>query len=293
MVSSVIIREAKSIEDFRAIMDIQKKAWGMAEADVVPAHFLKAIADNGGVVYIAYDKEKPVGFVLGIPALKNGKLYHYSHMVAVIPEYRGKGIAYRLKLTQREKVLEQGLDLIMWTYDPLQGLNANFNFRKLGVVCRLYFRNYYGEMRDQINIGLPSDRFKVEWWIKSLRVSKKLSGSYPSPTLKDLESIAENVVETEVVKGIRVVKNITLDSSSEVLLVEIPESISKVRDVDLKLALDWRLKTRELFEHYFRRGYIAVDFITVKEGDLRRNFYILWRTNLEKVLRGEVPWRFE
>ena len=291
MKSSVIIREAKSIEDFRAIMDIQKKAWGMADADIVPAHFLKAIADNGGVVYIAYDEERPVGFVLGIPALKGDKLFHYSHMVAVVPEYRGKSIAYKLKLIQREKVLEQGLDLIMWTYDPLQGLNANFNFRKLGVICRLYYRNYYGEMRDRINVGLPSDRFKVEWWIRSPRVSKKLSGEYPSPTLKDLENIAESVVETEVVRGVRVVKNITLESSSEVLLVEIPESISKVRDIDLKLALDWRLKTRELFEHYFERGYIAVDFVSVKENDLRRNFYILWKTSLEKVLRGDVPWK--
>ncbi|HDI75119.1 MAG: hypothetical protein DRJ52_03700 [Thermoprotei archaeon] len=287
-----IIREPKTIEDFYAIMHVQKEAWGMREEDIVPAHFLKAIADNGGVVFVAADEEgKIVGFVLGILASKDSKTYHYSHMVAVLPEYRGKGIAYRLKLAQREKVLRQGLDLIMWTYDPLQGLNANFNFRKLGVICRLYYRNYYGEMRDQINIGLPSDRFKVEWWIKSPRVTKKLSGSYPSPTLKDLENIAESVVETEVIKGIRVVENITLDSSSEVLLVEIPESISKVRDIDLKLALEWRLKTRELFEHYFRREYIAVDFISIKENNLRRNFYILWKTSLEKVLKGETPWR--
>ena len=51
---------------------------------------------------------------------------------------------------------------------------------------------------------------------------------------------------------------------------------------NMPLALDWRLKTRELFETYFARGYEAVDFVRAGEvwGPTRasHNWYIIQQT---------------
>ena len=292
--SSWIIRRVKDPSEYWEIMDVMKDAWGMDDyTEAVPAHLLKAIDDNGGVLRVAEADGRIVGFVLGFPALKpDGSLYHYSHMVGVRRAYRGRGIALALKLAQREVVLAQGLDLIEWTYDPAQGLNAKFNFAKLGVVCRRYYPNYYGEMRDSINRGMISDRFKVEWWVKSERVKKRVNGELLPPSLEDVRGIADSVFKTVVVNGcIRRVEKVKLDLDSEVLLVEIPGDINEMKRYSLDLANEWKLKLRSVFQEYFSRGYVAVDFISVKVNGCRRNFYVLWKAPLEKILRGEVPWK--
>ena len=101
-------------------------------------------------------------------------------MAGVHPAYRNRGLGYSLKLAQREHVLAQGIDLITWTFDPLETRNATLNFHKLGAVCNTYLPNLYGDMRDGLNAGLPSDRFQVDWWIASERVAQRLAGQPPS-----------------------------------------------------------------------------------------------------------------
>lgn len=280
-------------ERYWEIMDVMVDAWGMKDyTEAVPAHFLRAIADNGGLVLAAYDGDRIVGFVLGILAMdERGKLYHYSHMLAVRREYRGKGVGLKLKLAQRDEAIKRGLDLVVWTYDPQQGLNARFNFSKLGVICRKFYPNYYGTMRDEINRGLVSDRFKVEWWVKSPRVVRRISGELPPPNLADVEKVAERVVETrEVTAGIRAIESVKLDADSDVVLVEVPGDVGRVRDYSLELANEWRVRLRPVFRSFFSRGYIAVEFITTREKGYRRNFYVLWRAPLGRILAGDVPW---
>ncbi|HDD64478.1 MAG: hypothetical protein B6U94_07295 [Thermofilum sp. ex4484_79] len=288
----LIIRRPKSPEEFRIIMDIMKDAWGMADyTEAVPAHFLRSIDDNGGLVLIAYDRDTPVGFTLGILARSDSRLYLYSHMTGVVSKYKYKGVGFKLKLAQRQWAIEQGLDLVKWTFDPLQGLNAYFNFNKLGVVCNTYYRNFYGEIRDGINRGLITDRFKVDWWIKSKRVELKVKGLLKPPSFNEVRNLGEvaNVTE-EIAGGVRKISEIKLDIDSEVVFVEIPGELSKVRDYSLDLANDWRLRTRQIFETYFAKGYYAIELISEKEDEIRRNFYVLWRRDLKDILNGKVPW---
>ena len=68
----------------------------------------------------------------------------------------------------------RGIDLITWTYDPLLARNVQLNIAKLGAVCNTYLANLYGEMRDGLNAGLPSDRFQLDWWIATRRVADRL-----------------------------------------------------------------------------------------------------------------------
>jgi predicted GNAT superfamily acetyltransferase len=51
----------------------------------------------------------------------------------------------------------------------------------------------------------------------------------------------------------------------------------------MALAVDWRKKTREIFETYFARGYIAVDFSREGSGDTQHNLYTLWRAPAEWI----------
>ena len=294
-VENIEIRKPKNVQELLEIMDVMKSAWHMPDyRDAVPHHMLKAVMDNGGVLLIAYDKKerKVIGFVLGILAMdERGRIYHYSHMLGVREGLKYKGIGYRLKLAQREYVVKQGLDLIKWTFDPLLGPNAKLNFAKLGVINRVYHVNYYGELHDELNRGMPTDRFKVEWYIKSRRVMLRLAGKLPPPSLKRALTKGELITETSKIKdNIRKLVSYNLDSSSELIIVEIPADINYIKTVSMELALDWRLKTREIFKRYINeRGYIVVDFISeIIEGE-RRNFYLLWKTSLNRILEGELP----
>jgi len=304
MVSEVVfdgrvveVRRLRDPSEYRRVMDAQVEVWGMSDYSSAVTHHLLIAADRrGGLVLGAFEKDsgRVVGLVFGFLARSpDGKLYHYSHMTGVVPEYRYRGLGYVLKLKQREYVLNQGLDLIAWTYDPLQAPNARFNVGKLGVVVRKFYVNYYGELSDSINVGMPTDRFEAEWWIKSRLVELKLQGKLKAPTLDDvLELGARVVTKTEEVNDVRILTSYSLGEEAPLILIEIPDDLSKLRRSTDAL-LRWRLGLREVFNHYLNEGnYVVVEFISSVEGGVRRNFYILWRSDLERILSGELPWSY-
>jgi predicted GNAT superfamily acetyltransferase len=290
------VRRLKNPEEYRMVTETEVSVWGVMDYTSVVAHHVLIAADRrGGLVLGAFEKDtgRMVGFVFGFPAISpDGKLYHYSHMTGVVPEYRYKGLGYILKLMQREYVLKQGLDLIAWTYDPLQSPNARFNIGKLGVIVRKFYINYYGELRDSINIGMPTDRFEAEWWIKSKLVEDKLKSLLKPPTLDTLIKLGGEVVtNVEFSNNLPVLTNYNLDINSKLVLIEIPEDLNKLRS-DNNLLLKWRLGLREVFNRYLNElNYVVVEFISEFVGGFRRNYYILLREGLERILSGELPWR--
>ena len=288
----VEVRRPRDVDEYRKIMDVQADIWGMPDySEAVTYHLLIAADRHGGLVLGAFEKHtgKPIGMVFGFPAFYEGKLIHYSHMAGVIQKYRFKGIGYLLKLEQRKYVLEQGLDLIVWTYDPLQAANAKFNVGKLGVIVRRFYKDYYGELRNSINVGMPTDRFKAEWWIKSKRVTERIKG-YKEPKMEDVID-AGGVVVTKTVKrnDITVLVGYDLNCTSDIVIAEIPKSLDELRPYRDEL-LKWRFGLREVFINYLGRGYIVADVVTVSENGRKRVFYVLWRTSLENVLEGKAPW---
>jgi predicted GNAT superfamily acetyltransferase len=290
------VRRLKDPEEYRMVTETEVSVWGVMDYTSVVAHHVLIAADRrGGLVLGAFEKDtgRMVGFVFGFPAISpDGKLYHYSHMTGVVPEYRYKGLGYILKLMQREYVLKQGLDLIAWTYDPLQSPNARFNIGKLGVIVRKFYINYYGELRDSINIGMPTDRFEAEWWIKSKLVEDKLKGLLRPPTLDTLVKLGGEVVtNVEFSNNLPVLTNYNLDINSKLVLIEIPEDLSKLRS-DNNLLLKWRLGLREVFNRYLNElNYVVVEFVSEFVGGFRRNYYVLLREGLERILSGELPWK--
>ena len=114
--------------------------------------------------------------IFGFTAVSHGRRYHYSHITGMRKSFQGRGVGYGLKLAQRGFVMDQGMSLVKWTFDPLQAGNGFFNIAKLGAVCRTYVRNLYRNLEDSLNHGRVTDRFEVEWWIRSRRVRQLVSG---------------------------------------------------------------------------------------------------------------------
>ncbi len=275
------VRRIEKLEDFEKCSELERHIWGTEESTPVP--LLIALQHNGGLLLGAFDEdENLVGFCLGFRGCRDNRSYFYSHQAGVLPELQNSGVGYQLKMKQREWAIRLGFNLMKWTFDPLQGMNGNFNLRKLGVICRNYLPNYYGIMKDKLNVGMPTDRFTAEWWLKSKRVVDKEHDKVTEITLNQLLSNgAEIANETEIFKkGIRSVTKTNLNINSERILIEIPESIRKVKDASLNLAIDWSEKIRPIFLNYFDKEYIASDFILEIVEDERRNFYLLLKNHL-------------
>lgn len=168
---AITIVDLVTEEQFREAVGVQTTIWGFSDIDLLPVRFFVVASKIGGQVFGAYDCGRMVAFCLAIPGLKaDGKAYLHSHMLGVLPEYRNTGLGRRLKMHQREDALARGIELIEWTFDPLEVKNAYFNIARLGAIVRRYTRNQYGITSSPLTGGLPTDRCVAEWWIARPRV---------------------------------------------------------------------------------------------------------------------------
>jgi predicted GNAT superfamily acetyltransferase len=278
----ITIRPIQTLEEFTAAEDLQRVVWRITDGvEVVPLNILKPMSKYGGIILGAFDGERLVGCVFGFLArLPTGELYHWSHINASHPDYRGQDIGEKLKWAQREGILAQGLTLMRWTFDPLEGPNGSLNIGKLGATVQEYERNVYGRMDDGLNVGLPSDRFIADWRLDSPRVLARLKEGRPHLTLADVAAHAPFALESESADpalGLRRPLEPVLDLDSEQVLVEFPGNMQELRKLAVALGRDWRERTCQAFEHYFERGYRAEEFISEPGEGGRRNFYLLVR----------------
>jgi predicted GNAT superfamily acetyltransferase len=276
------IRLIETPEEMPLVEEIQRVVWPDSETDIVPLHMLITAVHNGGLVLGAFIEEQMVGFVFGFPGLDSTpdgpRPKHCSHMMGIHPDYRDGGVGFALKRAQWQMVRHQGLDHVTWTYDPLLSRNAYLNIAKLGAVCVTYRRSEYGDMRDGLNVGLPSDRFQVDWWINTQRVQRRL-GKRPRPTLKLTHAIRSGLHPFYVLRadsqGLVHPPEHIPPFDSRLLMVEIPADFPTLKSTDFALARDWRFFTRELFETAFEKKYIVTDFIFDSSEGIPRGFYVL------------------
>jgi predicted GNAT superfamily acetyltransferase len=266
-VSEIMIRDLTTYDEFLRVREVQRACWGFGSDEGLYPPILLTASQNGGVVLGAFDGDKLVGYLFGFLGLheNRGPLKLCSQTMGVLAEYRGRGIAESLKWAQRDRALKLGLKLVTWTYDPLEGPNAFLNLHKLNGIARVYKRNIYGEHFGALNEGMPTDRFLVEWWVDRVGDWRLETGDWREVTQVEGSGAAQRLVGYD------------LKSEDKAVCVEVPVEIQAMRKEDLALAVDWRLKTCEIFETYFARGYIAVDFTREEHEGRQRNLYTLWR----------------
>ncbi|MFV9505081.1 MAG: hypothetical protein AB4911_11015 [Oscillochloridaceae bacterium umkhey_bin13] len=252
---SIEIRLITTLAEYAACEVIQRTVWG--HMGVVPDHMLLTVQRNGGIVLGAFDQAAPgaplVGFVFGfLGRSEDGRLKHASHMAAVLPAYRDAQLGARLKWTQRDHALAQGLELMTWTFDPLLARNANLNIARLGAVCSTYVRNIYGPEPEDPHGPLPSDRFRVDWWLTSEQVVSRRVGLQTTPDAATLRSMAllANPDPLEPVA----------EPVGQRFLIQIPTHMDALLMTDMNRARAWRYQVRGLAEAAFALGFRVTAF---------------------------------
>jgi predicted GNAT superfamily acetyltransferase len=290
--ASITIHPLTDVEACRHLQEIERLIWGNDEVDAMPIHVLITLSKNGGLVLGAYAADGPastggmVGVALGwlgtgvdpaTPAAPP-KLKFCSHMAGVLPAWQGKHIGLRLKLAQREHVLAQGLtEWMTWTYDPLYRANGVFNIHRLGATCTTYMRNIYGEMTDELNRGVPSDRCQVDWRLTSPHVLHKLQEVQPNPRSPQHTWAPDNlaILPSRInAAGFASPITPTLPNDGRPVAVPVPSDIGAIRRADHELSMAWRLYLRAVLEEAFDAGYTLVDCIDLPD---RGWHYILVR----------------
>ncbi|HXX92619.1 MAG TPA: hypothetical protein VEN81_03240 [Planctomycetota bacterium] len=268
------IRKLSTPQEYLEAERVQRTVWHFPDREIVPLNELVVLQKHGGHVFGAFEGGRMVAFCFGCPGYREGKVYHYSRMLGVMPGFQDTGIGFKMKLRQRDYVLKQGLDLVVWTFDPLQSRNAYLNIEKLGCVIREYSENLYPESGSRFNRGMESDRFTPEWWIASGRVRSRLRGERPG---HEVDRYATALETRDHPKGGREPLGVRPRLKDPRIRIEIPDDIDAIKRKNLPLAQLWRLRSREAFEAYLDRGYVIMGFVSRPEGGRRRSYYLLER----------------
>ncbi len=271
-------RQLKTPEDLIPCEKLQEAVWKFNKSDIIPSRFMRVLCIHGGFAMGAFDGEMMIGFVFGVPAIHLGRPSQHSHMLAVLPEYNNQNIGFNLKKAQREDALGRNIDLITWAFDPLQSRNAHLNINKLGVIACSYNINLYGESSSsKLHSGLGTDRLLAEWWLVSDRVKSIIEGCAQNATPPSTENgLKINKTELDA-QGLLIPLELDLTLTNEVLLMEIPDNIDKIKDSNIEVARRWRKFVQKAFLHYFDAGYYINSLQVERAGNTRRTYYILER----------------
>jgi predicted GNAT superfamily acetyltransferase len=233
--SPIDLRKLTSIADFEEAVALQKTIWGFADIELLPRRLFVVANKIGGQTLGAFDGDRMVAFLIAIPGVKSdGTQYIHSHMLGTLREYRDRGLGKKLKLMQREDALERGIQLVEWTFDPLELKNAFFNIERLGAVVRRFVPNQYGTTSSHLHGGLPTDRCIAEWWVASPRVQTVLSGNRPE----------RGPIEARI---------------------DIPSNIAELRMSDASKAREVQQRVCESFLEHQRNGLTVIGFESTPE----------------------------
>jgi predicted GNAT superfamily acetyltransferase len=257
------IRHLHTPEEAALAARLQREIWGN---DETPAHVLLTAAHNGGLCAGAFVDDTLAGFVWGFLGLDDRtdppRLKHCSHQLGVHPAHRNLGLGFALKRFQWEFVRAHGLGLVTWTYDPLLATNAQLNIARLGAVCNTYHRDEYGELNDDLNAGLPTDRFQVDLWVDSARVRAAMQArSREAYSLQAALWFNPPSVDGQVVPPDATHLAAMQDDEDRSVVLAIPLDFQAGRGADTGLAAAWRYATRDAFCGLFERQYTVVDFV--------------------------------
>ncbi|HYB97354.1 MAG TPA: hypothetical protein VEC39_20445 [Vicinamibacterales bacterium] len=279
--SDIEIRDLTAIGEFKTVVELEREIWGYTDsADMVGVPvFIFTVHRGASLIGAFAPGNRLVGFAYAVVGMKQGRPMMWSHMAGVLPEFRG-GLGYRLKLEQRDRALAQGYDLIEWTFDPMQAMNAHFNFAKLGGVVEEYAQNFYGESTSALHKGTPTDRVVLSWRIGAPHVVRRLQygagqrgdtqAAVPG-TVRAQEVAAAPVVNTTAMEGEwRLNTHIDLGIAERRVWIEIPTGFTEMQRAAPERALQWRLDLREMFENYLAKGYRAVDFVLQRDNGFGR-----------------------
>jgi len=245
------VETSRNPEDYKKYEEIRYSIWGDSNDNLASNRnlFSENIFTRGSSIFIgAYIDGKMVGFSYGYFGFDDLRgfsdtenIHFYSQYNGVVDGYRNDGIGYSMKIYQREIVENMGVGRILCTFDPLVSVNAHMNVSKLKSFILDYEENPYPGFAGNFNsLNIPSDRLLSLWVFDRER---------EIPGYLDIDSV----------------------------VIKVPEDYYEILESDADIALDWRLRTRELFKEYMKkRRFKIIDFI-VSDTD---KYYVLSKNSL-------------
>jgi len=282
------IRDLEGFDDLKQVEAVEKEVWQLSDRDTTPLTLTVASREAGSIWLGAFDGGKMAGFAFAFLGLERGRLIVHSHMLAVLDRYRNTDLGYRLKLAQRDRALairvgDTRITEITWTFDPLQSLNAHFNFAKLGVVSESYKVDFYGPETSSVLHRNGTDRLWVKWPLASRRVQDRLQGKDNRTEMLDaLKTLVPLIQFNGDGKPARAELASALQRQR--IAIEIPSDIGSVEKKDPKLAREWRLQTRWAFLEALKAGFFVAEFCRTVRGQQGPGVYLLEKGSAQEYV---------
>ncbi|MDL9980962.1 GNAT family N-acetyltransferase [Microbacterium candidum] len=263
--AGVEIRILAGVDEFAQVAELFRGIWaGKGDRSPVNVETLRALSKAGSYVGGAFEGEVLVGACFGFFAAPERRSLH-SHIAGVSPRMRGRSVGFALKVHQRAWALEQGLDEIAWTFDPLISRNAYFNLVKLAATPTGYHRNFYGHMGDELNGADDTDRMLVTWRLHDPAVSAACRGAFAASTSMPTEPLLTGD------DGIGPTRH---ETSARLVSVALPRDIESLRRTNPDLATRWRLALRETLGDLMEDGARVLSFdrsgaYTIDRGEVQ------------------------
>jgi predicted GNAT superfamily acetyltransferase len=258
------IRACHGLDELDACVNLQRDTWGYDETEAIPRKTFLLAQKIGGQVIGAFDSEPSndlagnpgltphagpasnlVGFAMSLPGIKSPSPqtsqplpYLHSHMLAVRPSRRNRGIGAQLKWEQRREALSRGVRRMEWTFDPLEIKNSFLNIHRLGAFACEYRVDFYGVSSSRLQGGLPTDRLLAVWELDSQRVTAILQNV----------PLAEHLIE-------------------ERIIIPVAIELWKSDDATRERALAVQLDVRKRFQQAFSKGLAVLGFALDRDGN--------------------------
>lgn len=266
--AGVQLIDMRSLDECQALVRLQTEIWGQ-DGETVPATVLMVSAKRGGILVGAQTGSRIVGFVWSLPGLRHGIRTHWSHLLGVLPEFRGQGIAERLKAAQRNRAMAQDVELMEWTFDPLLAGAAHLNLHVLGGVGASYGVDMYGALPGPMQGGTPTDRLLVEWHLRAAHVKRRIAmrDSKEPVVARSNEILSAPVLIQTKTEGewMRFAGSRPIPEQRRAL-VPVPARFQEMQQQARELALEWRLGLREVMTAAFTNDFRVVDFFIDRDS---------------------------
>lgn len=261
-VSRWTIRPFRTHQDYEACIALQEATWGTGFSERVPMALMIVSQRLGGVAAGAFDDDGSLaGFIFGLSGIENGSPVHWSDMLAVRTDCRGRGLGIRLKSYQRNVVLENGIRRMYWTFDPLESQNAYINLARLGIVAREYVENMYGQTDSPLHRGIGTDRFVALWQLDAARVERRLAGEESPAAIEELAGVPRVLDCTPASPSGWPEPEARETPRADQVLAAIPSNIQALKAATPELAVRWREATRSVLRSYLSNGYEVCELI--------------------------------
>jgi predicted GNAT superfamily acetyltransferase len=225
---AIVIRHCHGLAEYEQCVELERVVFG--DQITVPSAIFVVAEHTGGQVLGAFDGSRMIGFTLALSGHHGSKPFLHSHMTGVLADYRDRGIGRQLKEFQRRDALKNGLDLVEWTFDPLEFRNAHLNFMRLGAVARRFVPNCYGITDSELHGGLPTDRLIAEWWLDSPRVRGIMAAGASATPVAD---------------------------STAARVISVPAAFAQQKSTDRESAARTQTRVRGELQELFHNGYVA------------------------------------